>query len=293
MPQLVSDILRFLDNVLSKFIEEAGPAMASAVYSASRERSVGLGVMGYHTLFQQKGWSLSDDSGHDWNTNFFSRLRECANRVSYDLAGERGSCPDAEAFNIQERFSHKLAIAPTATISIICGGVSPGIDPIYSNAYLHKTKTGSIPVRNPNLMCLLDSYGKGSEDIWSSIVQREGSIEHLSFLTPQEKSCFSTAFEIDALDLVKMAGDRASFICQGQSLNFFLNSNISKSDLLTLHMKTWKNGCKGAYYCRTKSPQRVENISSAKEFTKIIENLKNKEMIEESINMIEECSMCA
>jgi ribonucleoside-diphosphate reductase alpha chain len=264
-PLLIEDCMRFLDNVLEDFIHKAPQSMAKAVYAAQRERSVGLGVMGFHAFLQSKNVPLESVTAKTWNKRIFSLIKERADAASQKLAQERGSCPDAEALGIQERFSNKIAIAPTASISIICGGTSPGIEPFASNAYTHKTLSGSFPVRNQYLKKLLEERGKDLPEIWSSIVQQEGSVQHLDFLTPHEKAVFKTAFEVDQRWLVEHAGDRQPFICQAQSLNLFLPSNVHKRDLHQIHWLAWKKGVKSAYYLRSRSLQRAENTYTAQQ----------------------------
>ena len=156
-----------------------------------------------------------------------------------------------------ERFSHKLAIAPTASISVICGGTSACIEPIPANIYTHKTLSGSFSVRNPALTKLLESRGLNTEDTWQGILAHEGSVQHIAGLSDDEKSVFRTAFEIDQRWVIELAADRAPLICQGQSLNLYLRSDIHKWDLLMLHWTAWERGVKSLYYCRSKSVQRA------------------------------------
>ena len=194
----------------------------------------------------------------------FKHIREGANEASRILAEEKGACPDAAEFGIMERFSNKMAIAPTASISIICGGTSPGIEPIAANSFTHKTLSGSFNVRNRHLKVLLASKGQDTDDVWSSISVNEGSVQHLEFLTDDEKDVFKTAFEIDQRWLIDHAADRAPHICQAQSLNLFLPADIHKRDLHQLHYQAWKKGVKSLYYCRSKSIQRAEAGSEHK-----------------------------
>jgi ribonucleoside-diphosphate reductase alpha chain len=175
------------------------------------------------------------------------------------LAEERGACPDAEEFGFAERFSNKTAIAPTASISIICGGASPGIEPIAANSYTHKTLSGSFNVKNHYLSELLEEKGQNTEAVWSSITLSEGSVQHLDFLTPDEKDLFKTAFELDQRWLIELAADRTPLVCQSQSLNLFLRADVHKRELHRLHFQAWKKGVKSLYYCRSKSVQRAES----------------------------------
>jgi len=256
-PRFIEDVLRMLDNVLQDFIDHAPGSMEQAKYSAMRERSVGLGAMGFHSYLQEQGIPFESALARAANLRMFKHLRREADAASQLLAEERGACPDAAERGVMERFSHKLAIAPTASISVICGGTSACIEPIPANIYTHKTLSGSFSVRNPALTRLLESRGANSEDTWQSILANEGSVQHLDCLTEDEKSVFRTAFEIDQRWVVELAADRAPLICQGQSLNLYLRSDIHKWDLLMLHWTAWERGVKSLYYCRSKSVQRA------------------------------------
>lgn len=261
-PTFVEDIMRFLDNVLTDFINKAPDSMKRAKYAAMRERSVGLGVMGFHSFLQSKMIPMEGVMAKVWNRKMFQHIKRQADDASVKLAHERGACPDAADYGVMERFSNKMAIAPTASISIICGGASPGIEPVAANAYTHKTLSGSFAVKSPYLEKLLQEKGMDNEDVWSSIYTNEGSVQHLDFLSADEKDVFKTAFEIDQRWLVEHAGDRTPFICQAQSLNVFLPANVHKSDLHQIHWDAWAKGVKSLYYCRSKSIQRAESAAS-------------------------------
>ena len=256
-PRFIEDVLRMLDNVLQDFIDHAPRSMDQARYSAMRERSVGLGAMGFHSYLQAQGIPFESALARAANLRMFKHLRREADAASRRLAEERGACPDAADRQVMERFSHKLAIAPTASISVICGGTSACIEPIPGNIYTHKTLSGSFSVRNPALTKLLQGKGADTEDTWQSILAHEGSVQHLECLDDDEKSVFRTAFEIDQRWVVELAADRAPLICQGQSLNLYLRSDIHKWDLLMLHWTAWERGVKSLYYCRSKSVQRA------------------------------------
>jgi len=256
-PEFMEDVFRFLDNVLQDFIERAPPEMERAVYAAMRERSVGLGLMGFHSFLQRQGVSMESAMAKVWNNKIFRHIRRGADAASVKLAQERGACPDAAENNVMARFSHKLAIAPTASISIICGGTSAGIEPIPANIYTHKTLSGSFAVKNPYLEHLLGEKGKNTESVWSSILKNEGSVQHLDCLTDDEKNIFKTAFEIDQRWVIELAADRTPLICQSQSLNMFIPGDVNKWDLHMLHWMAWERGVKSLYYCRSKSVQRA------------------------------------
>ncbi len=256
-PRFIEDLLRMLDNVLQDFIDHAPESMNTARYSAMRERSVGLGAMGFHSWLQNNGIPFESALARAANLRMFKHLRREADAASRALAAERGACPDAAERGAPERFSHKLAIAPTASISVICGGTSACIEPIPANIYTHKTLSGSFSVRNPALSRLLESKGINTEDTWQSVLAHEGSVQHLVGLTDDEKAVYRTAFEIDQRWVIELAADRAPLICQGQSLNLYLRSDIHKWDLLMLHWTAWERGVKSLYYCRSKSVQRA------------------------------------
>jgi len=262
-PLLIEDVMRFLDNVLQDFIDNAPDGMQRAKYSAMRERSVGLGVMGFHSFLQANRVPFETAMAKAWNLKMFRHIQERVDAASQLLADERGACPDAADYGFQERFSCKTAIAPTASISIICGGASAGIEPISGNSYTHKTLSGSFNVRNRHLAALLAEKGCNDDATWTSITVNEGSVQHLDCLTGEEKAVFKTAFELDQRWVIELAGDRAPHIDQSQSVNVFLAADIHKRDLHQIHLMAWKHGLKSLYYCRSKSIQRAEDVSVA------------------------------
>ena len=290
--KFVDDVMRFLDNVLSDFIKNAPSEFSDAVYSAEKERSVGLGVMGLHSYFQKKMIPLESVMSKVWNKKIFENIQNKVDKSSKDLAEERGSCPDAEEYGFKERFSNKTAIAPTASISIICGGTSPGVEPIAANSYTHKTLSGSFNVRNKYLKEILEKYGKDNDEVWSSITTNQGSVSHLDFLKQEEKDVFKTAFELDQRWLVDLSADRTPHISQAQSINLFLPADVHKKDLHQIHFQAWKKGLKSLYYCRSKSIQRAENVNDAKstDITANVYKSKNQQQTEE--NKYEECLSC-
>ena len=275
----VPDVMRFLDNVMDDFIKRAPDTMGNAKYSAMRERSVGLGVMGFHSFLQKKGIPFESVMAKVWNKRIFKEIKEQADKSSVLLAKEKGACPDAKDYGVLERFSNKIAIAPTASISIICGGTSPGIEPNAANSFVQKTLSGSFNVRNPHLKSLLKKKNKNTEKVWSSITINKGSVQHLNFLNKNEKEIFKTAFEIDQRSIIELAGDRTPFVCQSQSLNIFLKPDIHKKDLHKIHFSAWKKGIKSLYYLRSLSLQRAEVVSH---------NKKSKVPLKGSINNNEE-----
>jgi len=256
-PKFVEDIMRFLDNVLQDFIDNAPDAASAAAYAAERERSVGLGLMGFHSFLQGQNVPFESALAKSWNMRIFKHLRREADKASKALAEEKGACPDAAERGVMERFSHKLAIAPTASISIICGGTSAGIEPIPANIYTHKTLSGSFAVKNPYLEKILEAKGLNTSATWDSILEHEGSVQHLDGLTQDEKDVYKTAFELDQRWVVELAADRTPEICQSQSVNIFLPGDVDKWDLHMLHWQAWERGMKSLYYLRSKSVQRA------------------------------------
>jgi ribonucleoside-diphosphate reductase alpha chain len=255
--QFIEDIMRFLDNVLTDYIDRAPPEMARAKYSASRERSVGLGVMGFHSFLQARNLPFEGAMAKSWNLKIFKHISAGANEASMMLATERGACPDAEERGVMERFSCKMAIAPTASISIICGGTSACIEPIPANIYTHKTLSGSFSIKNPYLEKLLSEKSKNSDAVWNSILEQGGSVQHLDCLSQEEKDTYKTSFEIDQRWLIELAADRTPYIDQATSLNLFIPADVEKWDLLMLHFRAWELGVKSLYYLRSKSIQRA------------------------------------
>jgi ribonucleoside-diphosphate reductase alpha chain len=253
----IEDVMRFLDNVLTDYIDRAPPEMARAKYSAGRERSVGLGVMGFHSFLQARNLAFEGAMAKSWNLKIFRHISTAANEASMLLATERGPCPDAADRGVMERFSCKMAIAPTASISIICGGTSACIEPIPANIYTHKTLSGSFSIRNPYLEKLLSEKSKNSDAVWNSILEQGGSVQHLDFLSQDEKDTYKTSFEIDQRWLLELAADRTPYIDQAQSLNLFIPADVEKWNLLMLHFRAWELGVKSLYYLRSKSIQRA------------------------------------
>jgi ribonucleoside-diphosphate reductase alpha chain len=290
--QFVEDVMRFLDNVMTDFINRAPDEFTNAKYSAMRERSVGLGVMGLHSYFQQKSIPFGSVMSKVWNKKIFINIQEKVDAASVALAEERGACPDAAEYGIKERFSNKTAIAPTASISIICGGSSPGIEPIAANSFTHKTLSGSFNVRNKYLKKILEKYNKDTDEVWSSITTNQGSVSHLNFLTAEEKDTFKTAFEIDQRWIIELGADRTPHISQAQSINVFIPADIHKKELHDIHFQAWKKGLKSLYYCRSKSIQRAENVNKGTS-TDVTKNVySNESESNNKDNNYEECLSC-
>ncbi len=291
----IPDVMKFLDNILEDFIQNAPDTMHRAKYSAIRERSVGLGVMGLHSFLQSQNVPLESVMAKSWNKKMFQHFDDETARASKLLAEERGACLDAAEVGLMERFSNKTSIAPTASISIICGNSSPGIEPYAANSFTQKTLSGSFTVRNKNLAKLLETKGFNNEQIWSSISTHEGSVQHLSFLTDHEKDVFKTAYEINQHWIIELAADRSLHINQAQSLNIFMPGDVSKKLLHDIHFSAWKKKIKSLYYARSTSIQRADKVShTAIQSQDMVEleklnNQQNNEIIK---NEYEECLSC-
>ncbi len=285
--QFIEDVMRFLDNVLQDYIDRAPPEMARAKYSASRERSVGLGVMGFHSFLQARGLPFEGAMAKSWNLRIFRHVRAQVDEASMLLANERGPCPDAADQGVMERFSCKMAIAPTASISIIAGGTSACIEPIPANIYTHKTLSGSFAIRNPHLEKLLIAKAKNSDAVWNSILEKGGSVAHLDFLEPEEKDVFKTSFEIDQRWLLELAADRTPYIDQAQSLNLFIPADVEKWDLMMLHFRAWELGIKSLYYLRSKSVQRAGFAGGVE-----ADNTAEAPVIQVEVTNYDECLAC-
>lgn len=257
------DVLSFLDNVLQDFIDHAPRTMSKAVFSATQERSIGLGAMGFHSYLQSKSIPIDCALAKSINLQMFKGIKENVDEVNIQLATERGACPDAKVADVNVRFSYTMAIAPNASISIICGSTSPGIEPYPANMYQHKSLSGTFIVKNKHLDKLIKTvYNKASyNEVWKSIAEQEGSIQNLDMFTDEDKEVFKTAYEVDQRFLVSHAADRQPYIDQAQSLNIFLPSNIDKKSLHTIHFEAWKLKLKTMYYLRSKSIGRAEKVS--------------------------------
>lgn len=261
--QFIDDLVTMLDNVLDAFIEQAPPEMWRAVKSAQGERSIGLGTLGWATLLQQEGLTYEDEAANLLNRQLYAKIAHHAEEASRRLAAERGEAPDMAGSGL--RHAHRMAIAPNATSSLICGCVSPSVEPMPGNAYAHKTLSGTHEVRNPALQTLLASLGQDTPEVWSSIVVNGGSVQHLDFLSERDKLVFRTHIEHDQAALLAQAIDRQPFICQSQSINLALPANVSAQELNALHFEAWRGGLKALYYLRSASVKRTEAVNTVVE----------------------------
>mgnify|MGYP001453323723 FL=1 len=268
--QFIADLVRFLDNTLQHFIDNAPEELARAKFSAHQERSIGLGAMGFHAYLQHKGVPFESAMAKGINLNMFKKIKEEAVAESKNLAVERGEAPDMKGTGM--RHAHLLAIAPNASSSIICGTTSPSIEPYRANAYVQKTMSGSFMVKNKYLEKLLESKGLNTEKTWQSIIARRGSVLHLDELTDYEKDTFKTAIELNQQWIIEHAADRQEFICQAQSVNVFVPADVNIKELHEMHMLAWKRKLKTLYYCRSEAIKRAELVSLKVERTIIPES---------------------
>jgi ribonucleoside-diphosphate reductase alpha chain len=265
----ISDIVRFLDNVLQSFIENAPDSVFRAKFSATQERSIGLGAMGFHAYLQKNNIVFESVMAKAKNKIMFKHIKDEAVKESQRLAVKRGEAPDMEGTGM--RNAHLLAVAPNASSSIICGTTSPSVEPFRANAYVQKTMSGSFLVKNKFLEKLLETKGINNEKTWTSILGNRGSVLHIKELSAWEKDVFKTAIEINQSWVIEHAADRQEFICQGQSLNLFVPADVNIKELHDTHMLAWKKKLKTLYYCRSEAIKRAELVSKKVERTIIPE----------------------
>ncbi len=259
-PSFISDLVRFLDNVLQYFIENAPSQLEKAKYSAFRERSIGLGAMGFHAYLQKNGIPFEGAIATSVNHSIFKHMKDQAMEETLRLAVERGACPDDDSCRV--RNAHLLAIAPNASSSIICGNTSPSIEPFRANAFTQKTKSGSFLQKNKFVEKILEKYGKNDDKTWREIVTNKGSVQHLEFLSDMEKEVFKTAVEINQAWVIEHASARQQYICQSQSLNLFFPPDVNKGELHNIHMVAWAKNLKTLYYLRSEAISRADNVSN-------------------------------
>jgi ribonucleoside-diphosphate reductase alpha chain len=263
VPAFIPDLIRMLDNVLDHFIKKAPAQMHKAVYSAMRERSIGLGAMGFHAYLQKNDIPFEGMWANTANIEMFEHIKNHALLETRRLAVERGACPDDDSCEV--RNAHLLAIAPNASSSIICGNTSPSIEPFRANAYTQKTKSGSYLQKNKYLDVILRNKCKSEqeyEEVWRSIVANKGSVQHLSILSEEQKEVYKTAVEINQSWVVEHASNRQPYICQSQSVNLFFPPDVNKGDLHNVHMLAWAKNLKTLYYLRSEAISRADNVTS-------------------------------
>jgi len=265
----IGDIIRFLDNVLTHFVEKAPEHVFRAKFSATQERSLGLGAMGFHAYLQKCGIPFESALAKAKNLQIFKHIKAEAVAESKRLGVKRGEAPDMEGTGM--RNAHLLAIAPNASSSIICGTTSPSIEPYRANAYVQKTMSGSFLVKNKHLEKLLETKGINNDKTWTSILANRGSVLHIKDLSDYEKDIYKTSIEINQQWIIEHAADRQEFICQGQSLNVFVPADVDIKELHDIHMLAWKRKLKTLYYCRSEAIKRAELVSLKVERTIIPE----------------------
>ena len=265
---IVGDLIRFLDNVLQFFIDNAGDEISRASYSASQERSLGLGAMGFHSYLQKHRVAFESEEARQVNDIIFKRIQDEAIAETLVLGQERGEAPDMEGTG--RRNAHLLAIAPNANSSLI-GNTSASIEPWKANAFTSRTRAGSHLMKNKYLEEELAKIGKDTPEVWSSIITNGGSVQHLDFLDEHLKAVFKTAIEINQDWVVYLGGSRQQYLCQGQSLNVFFPAGASRQYIHTVHYNAWKYGCKGLYYLRTETSNRAENVAQKIERDRLVE----------------------
>ena len=260
VPAFIPDLVRMLDNVLTYFIEKAPDSLERAKYSAFRERSIGLGAMGFHAYLQKNKVPFEGMFASGLNDEMFSHIKSHAQKETLKLAVERGACPDDDTCTV--RNAHLLAIAPNASSSILCGNTSPSIEPFRANAYTQKTKSGSHLHKNKFLEDVLEKLGRNDDNTWKSIVSNKGSVQHIDFLSEEIKEVFKTAVEINQSWVVEHAAVRQQYICQSQSVNLFFPPDVNKGDLHNIHMLAWAKNMKTLYYLRSEAISRADNVSN-------------------------------
>jgi ribonucleoside-diphosphate reductase alpha chain len=283
------DVAEMLDNVLDYFIKNAPDAISRAKFSAMRERSIGVGALGFHAYLQSKGLPFESAVAKSTNIRMFKHIRAGLDDASASLSRERGEAPDAEGTG--RRFSHVMAIAPNASSSILMSNTSPSIEPFKANCYRQDTLSGSFMNKNRYLDKIikdkcLENKKLDYQEIWSSIISNGGSVQHLDVLDDWQKSVFKTAIEIDQRWLVEHAADRQIFIDQGQSLNVFFRPDVSVKYLHAVHFLAWKKGLKTLYYCRSEKIIKADKVSQKVE-RNIIEEIDLKQIVDGS-----ECLAC-
>ena len=287
-PTFLRDVAEMLDNVLQYFIDNAPSTIQRAKYSASRERSIGVGALGFHAYLQRKGVAFEGVMAKVANNQMFKQIRKGLDEANISLGKERGEAPDAVGSG--QRFSHLMAIAPNASSSIIMGNTSPSIEPYRANAYRQDTLSGSHLNKNRWLDYIVKEKTDGNEqayaDAWSSIIANDGSCQHLDILTDDEKAVFKTSMEIDQRWVIDLAADRQEHIDQAQSLNLFFRPDAHIKYIHAIHFMAWKKGLKTLYYCRS------EKIGKADKVSKRIERQVIKELDMTEIAMGNDCIAC-
>ena len=288
-PLFLRDVAEMLDNVLNYFIQNAPDEVSRAKFSAMRERSIGVGALGFHAYLQQHKLPFESALAKSANIRMFRHIRTGLNEANIELAKERGEAPDAIGTGM--RFSHLMAVAPNASSSILMGNTSPSIEPFKANCYRQDTLSGAFMNKNKYLDAIIKSKCNENkkldyQDVWSSIISSNGSVQHLEILDDWTKSVFKTAIEIDQRWIVEHSADRQQFIDQGQSVNLFFMPDSNVKYLHAVHFLAWKKGLRTLYYCRSEKIIRADNVSQKVE-RNIIEEIDMKQIAEGN-----ECLAC-
>ena len=280
----ISDIAEMLDNVLTHFIDNSPDEVSRAKFSAFRERSIGLGALGFHAYLQKKGVPFESALAKSANMRIFSHIKTKMDEANVELAATRGACPDAEKHGVQVRFSHTTAIAPNASTSLIMGNTSPSIEPYRANVFRQDTLSGAHVYKNRFLQKVLETKCEelklNIDDVWSSIIANDGSVQHLEWLDDYAKDVFKTAIELDQRWIIDLAADRQQFIDQGQSVNLFFRPDVNIKYLHAVHFLAWKSGLKGLYYCRSDKLRKADRVSQSVERKRIEEEIDLQEIAE-------------
>jgi ribonucleoside-diphosphate reductase alpha chain len=272
--KFIPDVMEMLDNVLQYFIDNAPNHIHRAILSATAERSVGLGTLGFHAYLQKNNLPIDGVMAKLTNKDIFSHIKKECERADADLVIERGPCPDAASAGMLRRFSHHMAIAPNASSSLIMGNTSPSVEPYRANVFRQDTLSGAFVYRNRFLTKRLADLGMDDDDTWASIIAHDGSIQHLD--VPEDlKEVFKTAMEIDQRWLVELAADRQTFVDQGQSINLFFQPNTTIAYLHAVHFMAWKQGLKSLYYLRSDKVRKADKVGAQ----------VKRQRIEETIDM--------
>lgn len=285
-PLFLQDVAEMLDNVLQYFIDNAPKYIARAIYSATRERSIGIGALGFHSFLQKNGIPFESALAKSANMRIFKNIRSRLDDANKKLGMERGEAPDAQGTGF--RFSHLMAVAPNASSSIIMGNVSPSIEPYRANGFRQDTLSGAFFYKNKylNKLLLTKVTEDRLQDIWSSIISNDGSVQHLNELEDYEKDIFKTAMEIDQRWVIEHASDRQQFIDQGQSVNLFFRPNANIKYIHAVHFLAWKHSLKTLYYCRSEKIGKADRVAKKIE-REIIQEIDIKALVEG-----DECLAC-
>ena len=280
----IRDVAEMLDNVLTYFIDNAPDAISRARYSAERERSIGVGALGFHAYLQKKNLPFESALAKSANMRIFKHIKKQLDSANEGLAEERGACPDALQAGLKLRFSHMVAVAPNASSSLIMGNTSPSIEPYRANVFRQDTLSGASVYKNRFLDKILQKkcaeLGLDVSEVWASIIANDGSVQHLDWLDNDTKDVYKTAVEIDQRWVIELAADRQEHIDQGQSVNVFFRPDVNIKYLHAIHFMAWKQGLKSLYYCRSDKLRKADRVGQKVERKKIEDEIDMKELAE-------------